>query len=146
MRSVLFVCAMLLAAGAGAAEDFRVMKLEQDMRNLERHVQTLQRQLNDLQQQLHRSVPTYDLQPRRDAESGEGEQKWLNAAAWNRVSNGMSELQVIEILGKPTALRPDAHGRRALLYTLEIGTTGFLTGLVSFADGKAVEVQKPALR
>jgi hypothetical protein len=58
----------------------------------------------------------------------------------------MSELQVIEILGKPTALRTDAQGRRALLYTLEIGTTGFLTGSISFVDGKVVEMQRPALK
>ena len=64
----------------------------------------------------------------------------------NAGSQQTSELQTIEILGKPTALRPDAQGRRASLYTLEIGATGFLTGSVSFQDGKVVEVQRPTLK
>lgn len=145
MRSAFLVCAFLLADMASAAEDYRVMQLEQDMRNLERQVQTLQRQLSDLQQQSRGSTPTYE--PRTDRQpASEGEAKWLNTAAWNRIGTGMSELQVVEILGKPTAVRPDGEGRRALLYTLEIGTTGFLTGSISFAAGKVVEVQKPALR
>lgn len=144
MKSALFVCAALLASPAIAAEDFRVMKLEQDVRNLERHVQTLQRQIADLRQQLRRADPNVQLssEPPPANESSQ----WLDASAWERVQPGMSELQAIEILGKPTALRPDAQGRRALLYTLEIGTTGFLTGSVAFQDGKVVEVQKPTLR
>jgi hypothetical protein len=145
MRSA-FVCALLLATSAHAAEDYRVMKLEQDMRTLERHVQTLERQVLELQRRLQSADPGYEPPPRRESTAAETEQKWLNAAAWERVSEGMSELQVVELLGKPTALRPDARGRRALLYTLEIGTTGFLTGAVSFENGKVVEVQKPTLR
>lgn len=138
-------CAALLAGPALAAEDFRVMKLEQDMRTLERHVQTLQRQLLDMQQQVRRSDPSYSLSGERGAPS-DSEQRWLSADAWNRVRPGMDELRVIEILGRPTALRPDSAGRRALVYTLEIGSTGFLTGAVSFEGGKVVEVQRPILK
>jgi hypothetical protein len=145
MRITALVCAALLAGPASAAEDFRVMKLEQDMRTLERQVQTLQRQLLDIQQQARRSGPPIELGGERPP-APDDEQKWLNPDVWNRVRPGMDELRVVEILGKPTALRPDAAGRRALLYTLEIGATGFLTGAVSFEDGKVVEVQRPALK
>ncbi len=146
MRGVVLLCAMLFAATANAADDFRVMKLEQDMRTLERQMQALQRQMSELQQQLHRADPTLATRSDRDASAADAVEKWLNAAAWERLRPGMSELQVIEILGKPTALRTDAQGRRALLYTLEIGTTGFLTGSISFVDGKVVEMQRPALK
>jgi hypothetical protein len=146
MRMVFaLICSVLIAAPAIAAEDYRVMKLEQDMRMLERLVQTLQRQLLDIQQQVRRSDPTIIIDDNRGA-TNDSEQKWLTAAAWNRIKTGMSELQVIEILGRPTALRPDASERRALLYTLEIGTTGFLTGTISFENGAVVEVQTPTLR
>lgn len=144
-----FVCAawmVLFASSAGAAEDFRVMKLEQDMRNLERQVQSLQRQLSETRQQLRRSDPALDLPSTEGASSLDSERQWLSASAWSRLKAGMSELQVIEILGKPTALRPDSQGRRALLYTLELGSTGFLTGAISFHDGKAVEIQQPELK
>lgn len=146
MRSVIFLAAMLLAAPAAvAAEDFRVMKLEQDMRTLERHVQTLQRQVSELQRELRRPDRPLEL-GERDSAAAQTDDKWLSAAAWERVKSGMSELQVIEILGKPTAMRPDARERRALVYTLEIGTTGFLSGSISFENGAAVEVRKPALK
>ena len=121
------------------------MKLEQDVRTLERQVQSLERLVSELERS-RRADPTVRLGSNRAAAATEDDQAWLKASAWNRVRTGMSELEVIEILGKPTALRPDASNRRALLYTLEIGTTSFLTGSVSFAEGKAVEIQKPALK
>jgi hypothetical protein len=147
MRTIfVLLCTALVAGPAGAAEDYRVMKLEQDMRTLERHVQTLQRQLLEVQQQARRADPNFSTDDSRRSNTDDTEPKWLVAAAWNRVKPGMSEFQVIEILGKPTALRPDAAGRRALLYTLEIGTTGFLTGTISFERGTVIEVQTPTLR
>jgi hypothetical protein len=145
MRSLLVICVLAFAAPAGAAEDYRVMKLEQDVRTLERQVQSLERLVSELERS-RRTDSTVRLGKDRSSTPVEDDQAWLKAAAWNRVRTGMSELEVIEILGKPTALRPDASDRRALLYTLEIGTTSFLTGSVSFADGKAVDIQKPTLR
>jgi hypothetical protein len=147
MRPFLIACVLtLFASPLSAAEDFRVMKLEQDVRTLEREVQTLQRLVNDLQLRARRTEPTFELDTDRAPQSNDSEQAWLKASAWNRLRTGMSELEVIEILGRPTALRPDANNRRALLYTLEIGTTGFLTGSVAFDNGKVVEIQKPTVR
>ena len=145
MRSLLVICALAFAGSASAQEDYRVMKLEQDVRTLERQVQSLERLVSGLERS-RRADPTVRLSSDRAAAPAEDDQAWLKASAWNRVRTGMTELEVIEILGKPTALRPDASNRRALVFTLEIGTTSFLTGSVSFADGKAVDVQKPTLR
>jgi hypothetical protein len=146
MRAFLIALALALAIPAHAAEDFRVMKLEQDVRTLERQVQALQRLVGELQLRARQANPALEVNADRGASSTEPDQAWLNSAAWNRVRTGMSELEVIEILGKPTAMRPDANDRRALLYTLEIGATSFLTGSVSFDNGKVVEIQKPAVR
>jgi hypothetical protein len=109
-------------------------------------VQALDRLVNDLQQRARQASPSLGLNTDRAAQPAETDQTWLKASAWNRVRTGMSELEVIEILGKPTALRPDASSRRAMVYTMEIGTLSFLSGSVSFEAGKAVEIQKPALR
>jgi hypothetical protein len=146
MRTFLLAGLFAFAVPAVAAEDFRVMKLEQDVRTLEREVQALQRLVNELQQRARRTDPTLELKSDSAVQPIEADTAWLKAAAWNRVKAGMSELEVIEILGKPTALRPDANDRKALLYTLEIGTASFLTGSVAFDGGKVVEVQKPSLR
>ena len=147
MRTLLLLAGLFpFATPLLAAEDFRVMKLEQDVRTLEREVQTLQRLVNELQQRARRSDPMFELKNDSTAQPMEADTPWLKASAWNRVKPGMSELEVIEILGKPTALRPDANDRKALLYTLDIGTTSFLTGSVAFDGGKVVEIQKPTLR
>ncbi|HEY8539811.1 MAG TPA: hypothetical protein VIL28_13160 [Steroidobacteraceae bacterium] len=146
MRIGILVCVALWAVPAVAAEDFRVMKLEQDMRNLERQVQSLEREVRMLVQRTRSAVSPPEL-PSSERESDvEQDRKWLSAASWNRIRTGMDELEVIEILGKPTAVRPAELQRRALLYTLEIGTTGFLTGSVIFENGRVVEIQRPALR
>jgi hypothetical protein len=146
MRTVLVALALIAAGPLQAAEDFRVMKLEQDMRNLERQVQTLDRVVNDLQQRARQASLSFGRNTDRAAQPADVDQTWLKSSAWNRVRTGMSELEVIEILGKPTALRPDASNRRALVYTMEIGTLSFLSGSVSFESGKAVAIQKPTLR
>jgi hypothetical protein len=142
MRYVACLCAILFVTTV-EADDFRLMKLEQDVRSLERQLQNIQRQLDGLQRRALNGPPA--IEPRNAPESTSND-KWLSAATWSRIRLGMSELEVIEPLGKPNALRPDAQGRRALLYTMEIGTTGFLSGSVSFEAGKVVDFQVPALR
>jgi hypothetical protein len=135
MRLGVLMCAALCTLPTLAAEDFRVMKLEQDVR-----------EVRALAQRTHVAAPSVEL-PRTERDSAiDTEATWLKAASWNRIRAGMDELAVIEILGKPTAVRPIEPERRALLYTLEIGTTGFLTGSVVFENGRVVEVQRPTLR
>ncbi len=129
-----------------AADDFKVMKLEQDVRNLERQVQELQRQLVDLQQ---RSRPGMDTRAPAAATGPASNTtgQWLNAANWQRVRPGMTELEVISLLGPPTSLRGGADSpSRTLMYAMEIGSSGFLGGSVQLRDRVVVEVSPPVLR
>ena len=57
----------------------------------------------------------------------------------------MDELQVIDLLGPPTSMRGEGD-TRTLLYALEIGTSGFLSGSVSFKDKKVTQVERPVLK
>jgi hypothetical protein len=128
-----------------AADDFKVIKLEQDVRNLERQVQTLTREVSVLQRQLaHASeapaAPARAASPTPDVSSG-----WLNAANWKRIQPGMSELEVIDILGAPTSMRA-SHEQRVLMYAVEIGTSGFLSGSVQLANRQVTSVQTPVLK
>ena len=52
-RRILATALCLLSAGSGA-DDFKIIKLEQDVRNLERQVQTLQREVAELRTRLAR--------------------------------------------------------------------------------------------
>jgi hypothetical protein len=75
-----------------------------------------------------------------------GVPSWLNSADWDRIRPGMPELDVIRILGVPNSLRDAGNGRMTIFYAVEIGTARFLSGTVTLADRRVVEVQKPALR
>ena len=147
MRYLLIALLALLGQSALAADDatYRLMKLEQDVRNLERQVQTLTRQLDELKQQSaranERSSPAQRSATTAAASSGD----WLEAARWDRVRPGMGELEVIGILGPPTSMRQEGE-TRVLLYAMEIGSAGFLSGSVELRDRKVSEVLKPVLR
>ena len=147
MRNLLL--ALIAVPLLGHAQDdatYRLMKLEQDVRNLERQVQTLTRQLDELKQQSTRAGDRSALGTRSTTgPATTSSTAWLEAARWDRVRAGMSELEVINILGPPTSMRQEGDAR-VLLYAMEIGTANFLGGSVELR-GKAVsEINKPTLK
>ena len=148
MRYSLLALLLLLGQSALAQDDatYRIMKLEQDVRNLERQVQTLSRQLDEQRQQLSRSGDRSALAGRSSHEPAvESSTAWLEAPRWDRVKTGMSELEVIGVLGPPTSMREE-NGTRVLLYAMEFGSSGFLGGSVEFRDRKVSAVNKPVLK
>lgn len=147
MRNLLIALLALLGQSALAADDatYRLMKLEQDVRNLERQVQTLTRQLDELKQQSARAGDRSSTVMRSSTPPAAISGDWLEAARWNRVRPGMDELEVIDILGPPTSMRQEGDARM-LLYAMEIGSSGFLSGSVELRDRKVSEVNKPALK
>jgi hypothetical protein len=138
---------VLVSFSAVAAEDdtYRLMKVEQDVRNLERQVQTLTRELDDLRQQQSRAGSHLPSPRSSSAPAGASSTAWLEATRWERIRTGMSELEVIGVLGPPTSMRQDGD-TRVLLYALEIGSTGFLGGSVEFKDRAVTAVNKPVLK
>lgn len=136
---------MIAAPAALAQDDYKVIKLEQDMRNLERQVQELSRQLSEVQRRLPQGADTSATRTERSTAPSSTSTSWLVAANWDRVRVGMSELQVIEVLGPPTSMRA-AENSRTLFYALEVGTSGFLGGSVRLEERKVAEVAKPVLK
>jgi hypothetical protein len=145
MARALFAFLLLCAPIATlAADDLKVSQLESDVRDLKRQVQGLTRQIDELRSGLSRGGdrPKAVPAPSTPVSSTDG---WLDAAKWQRMRPGMSELEVISSLGPPTSMRGD-KGERVLLYAMEIGSSGFLGGSVRLRDGRVVEVQAPALQ
>ena len=138
---------VLLSFCAGAADDdtYRLMKVEQDVRNLEREVQTLTRQLDELRQQQSRAGERGSSARSPSAPAVASSTAWLEASRWDRLRTGMSELEVIGLLGAPTSMRQDGD-TRVLLYALEIGSSGFLGGSVEIKDRAVTAVNKPVLK
>jgi len=134
---------LLLPMAAAAADDTRVSFLEQEVRNLQRQVQALSLQMNELQRQPDRPAILPPLAD-RSAPSASPE-TWLDATRWKRVRRGMSELDVIGLLGPPTSMREE-NGARVLLYAIEIGSSGFLGGSVWIRDRAVEQVKTPTLQ
>lgn len=139
---------LLIAAahGAAAQDDYKVIKLEQDVRNLERQVQQLSRELSDAQRQIAQLGGRSVARTERAAPTPTGTSTpWLDIENWDRLREGMTELQVIELLGPPTSMRAEGDAR-TLFYAMEIGSNGFLSGAVRLEGRKVEDVEKPTLR
>lgn len=139
---------LLIAAahGAAAQDDYKIIKLEQDMRNLERQVEQLSRQLSDAQRQIAQLGGRPITRTDRGGPVAVGTPTpWLNIDNWDRLREGMTELQVIELLGPPTSMRAEGDAR-TLFYAMEIGSNGFLSGAVRLEGRKVEDVEKPTLR
>jgi hypothetical protein len=147
MRIGLMALLLIAAAhGAAAQDDYKVIKLEQDMRNLERQVQELSRQLGDAQRQIAQLGGRPVTRTDRSAPAAvDSSTPWLDVENWDRLRQGMTELQVIELLGPPTSMRAEGDAR-TLFYAMEIGSNGFLSGTVRLEGRKVANVQKPTLR
>ncbi|MBC8027386.1 MAG: hypothetical protein H7Y89_15450 [Steroidobacteraceae bacterium] len=141
MRRFWPLLAVLAMPIAATADDLRVVQLEQEVRRLERQVLALSRRLDEVQRPSF--TQERPMNPAAAAPTTGGE--WIDAAKWKRVKPGMTELEVIALLGVPTSMREEADGR-VLLYALELGASGFLGGSVTLRDRKVTRVDTPVLR
>ena len=139
------LAAVMLAAPlpATSADDFKVSQLDQDLRDLRRQVQEQQRQIESLRTQL--AHPGAPVPSRPAAAPAPDPTAWVDASKWQRIRPGMSELEVVSVLGPPSSMRSQ-DGARVLLYAMEIGSSGFLGGSVTFRDRVVTEVQNPVLK
>jgi hypothetical protein len=142
MRTLLLAALLLVPATSWPSDLHRLSFLEQEVRNLQRQVLALSRQVEDLARrpdELKLSPRPSGNQPRASSDA------WIDADKWRRVKPGMSELQVIELLGAPTSMR-DHDDTRVLFYALEVGASGFLGGSVRLRDRAVVDIREPTLQ
>lgn len=130
------------------AQDARVRQLELDVQQLRREVSAQARRIDELERQSVRGVqrPSRAIAPEAPVLPA-ALAAWLVAANWDRVRSGMSEIDVVQVLGPPTSVRSDAAAeRKTLFYALELGPKAFLAGSVELASGRVAEVNRPVLR
>jgi hypothetical protein len=143
-RFLLAALALWAPVCAMAADDPKVAQLEQDVRDLQRQVLAQSQQLSELRMRLAQQ-PQAQVRLPSSPVAAANTGLWLDASRWQRVRTGMSELEVIGLLGPPTSMRTTDSGR-VLLYAMEIGASGFLSGRVTLRDRVVQEVQAPVLR
>jgi hypothetical protein len=142
MTRALVAMLVLVALPAAGADEVRFSFLEREVRTVQQQVQTLQRQMDELTMRPARPAPQTSA---RAAPAITDLPRWVDAAKWQRLRPGMSELDVIGSLGAPTSMR-EAGGARVLFYALEIGASGFLGGSVTLRERAVVEVRQPTLQ
>lgn len=142
MKSLALALLCFLPLTAPAADDGRINYLESEVRNLQREISSLSRRLDQLDSRP--DAPSRQPLPGRAASAPKSE-TWIDAGKWQRVRPGMSELEVVSLLGPPTSMR-EQDGARVLFYALEIGGSGFLGGSVRFRERAVTEVQTPVLQ
>lgn len=144
-HAVIAILMLSVAGLAAAADDYKVIKLEQDVRRLEQQVRDLSREIAD----LRRQIGAQPLSTPREQEptASPSSPLWLQAKNWQRLRVGMSELEVVAALGPPTSTRLAADGAgRILFYALELDTGSFLGGSVELRDRRVVEINTPVLK
>ena len=138
------------AVGSAQAQDeLRVRQLENEVSRLQRELDAQSRRIDELERNI-RGASANSLSPaapdviRRDTESSPA---WLLTTNWDRIKPGMKDVDVIALLGRPTAVRPDPDGKgHALMYALELGPNAVLAGNVRFDESGVAQVTKPTLR
>jgi hypothetical protein len=136
------VALLVAPSSTWAADDARVLRLEQEVRTLQRDLLNLARQVDQLRLQSSRPSPNSRPLPPPPAAAGPA---WLDAGKWQKVRPGMAELDVIGLLGPPTSMR-EQDGTRELRYAMEIGSSAFLGGSVLLRDRRVIEVRLPTLK
>lgn len=148
MKAVHALVALLALpmAGFAAGDDYKVIKLEQDMRRLEQQVRDLSRQVAELRRGGPSSLET-PAPTARETETPSTPPRWLQVKHWQSVKPGMSELQVVEMLGPPTSTRAAADGQTQILfYAMEIATGSFVGGSVELRERRVIQINMPTLK
>jgi hypothetical protein len=133
-------------------EDFRTRQLMQDVAELKRVVQRQSQQIEQLQREVEQlsgsKTPGRSTAPEgQKAAEPAASAKWTNLKNWDRIKNGMSEKQVLDILGYPTSSRKEEPSPvKILFYTMPMGNTGFLSGNVELENDRVRNVNRPVLR
>jgi len=131
-----------VTAPAFAQSDSRVPFVEQEVRRLQQEILVLTRRIEELERRAPSiSSPRASVPAATASLSG----TWLDAGKWRRLHAGMSELEVISLLGPPTTMREEA-GVRSLFYALEIGSSGYLGGSVKLRNRVVSEILVPSLQ
>jgi hypothetical protein len=138
---------------AAIADDLKVSQLEQDVRELQRIVQQQARRIEALESAMRQArvgrmpLPDPSVPAAVASAVSDVPVAWLQSANWDKLRPGMSEVEVIRVLGSPSTARKSATGNtQTLFYAREFEAGGFLSGQVILTDQRVVEIQRPTLK
>jgi hypothetical protein len=137
------VLVVLLSSPALADDAARISTLESTVQQLRIRIDEQNRRIERLEAELNsrKGVPLMKPPTSKQEEyapqAATGKQPWHAPESWARVTKGMTQAQVTEILGPPTAVE-SLNAFTTLFYR-----SGSLNGLVNFREDRVVAVNKP---
>ena len=144
----------MYATAAFADDAARISHLESEIQQLRTRVAEQDRRIQRLEARLDQqgAVPVPDFKPGRRTESAPvdgaaaaGPFPWESPKAWKRIVIGMTEAEVAQILGEPTAVET-VDNYKTLFYS-DAGTGGnSINGHVNLKDDVVVAIKRPASR
>jgi hypothetical protein len=144
----------VLAQSPAVADDAaRISRLETEIQQLRAQLDEQNRRIQRLEAELERragvSQPRSELEPSPRADGRQantpvpsGPQPWHTAPAWERIHPGMSEAEVVAVLGAPTVA--ESVGVLKSLFYRGLAGRAELSGHVNLKEGRVVAVSKPA--
>jgi len=124
--------------------DARVHQLESEVTRLQSELDAQARRIEVLEQAARIAPPASLLAPGARQDSSPA---WLVSSSWDRIKPGMTALEVISILGRPTSTRHSDDGKLTLMfYAMELGPNAFLSGTIRVNDSGVVEISRPVLK
>ncbi len=119
---------------AFAQESGHLRQLKQEVDMLKRTVLEQSRRIEVLERELQGN-PSVIFPPAANSTATprmlSAEQPWHDGSTWGRVKNGMSEAQVISILGRPTSVE-SVGGFKTLFYRGEVNGSGSVSRNIKF--------------
>lgn len=155
-RFVLAATACILAMGAVPAradDGARINNLESELQRLRTQVAEQNRRIQRLEARLEQlggaRIPDPDALARSDSAAEDkvhptGPQPWHTSRTWEKVAVGMSQAEVIAILGDPTAV--EAVDNYKTLFYSDGAAGGDISGHINLKDDLVVAIKMPASR
>lgn len=120
----------------------RAQQLENDITIFKRTVVEQGQRIEALERQLSSGASPSSPPRSSSPQSSVAARGWHNPASWSRVKDGMSESQVMSILGQPTSVE-NIGSHRTLFYRGEVGSGGFVSGNVKISQDRVYLVNEP---
>lgn len=141
------VLAVVLSASTPvfAQESEHLRQLQQEVDMLKRMVLEQSRRIEVLERELQGN-PSAIFPSAANSTATQrmlsAEQPWHDGSTWDRVRKGMSEAQVISILGRPTSVE-SVGGFKTLFYRGEVSGSGSVSGNIKLQDDRVWQVNTP---
>lgn len=142
LRYFLAIAVFVITAAASAQQPDRVRQLEQEVNLLKRTASEQAMRIERLERELRGAASATDSsgaapsQPRIAVST-----PWHDRKSWGSVKNGMSEAQVMTILGPPTTT--EARGFKTLFYRGEVPGSGSVSGNIKLHEDRVLQVNTP---